>query len=143
VFAPRVVIDTNVLTGALLRREGQNRQVLRACLESSLQPLVGQALLLEYEDVLGRQQVFRRSPLNASERQQLFEAFLGTCEWVQVYYLWRPNLRDEKDNHVVELGVAGGASMIVTNNLRDFSATELSFPDIRVISPAALVKELG
>jgi len=137
------VIDTNVLAGALLRREGQNRDVLRACFQEHLKPLVGQALFLEYEDVLGREQLFRKSPLAASERRQLFEAFLSVCEWVQVYYLWRPNLRDEGDNHILELAVAGGASIIVTNNVADFRGSELRFADIRILSPKILLKELA
>ena len=137
------MIDTNVLAGALLRREGQNRVVLRACFQEHLKPLVGQALFLEYEDVLGREQLFRKSPLAASERRQLFEAFLSVCEWVQVYYLWRPNLRDEGDNHILELAVAGGASIIVTNNVADFRGSELRFADIRILSPKILLKELA
>jgi len=137
------VIDTNVLAGALLRREGQNRDGLRACFQDHLKPLVGQALFLEYEDVLGREQLFRKSPLAASERRQLFEAFLSVCEWVQVYYLWRPNLRDEGDNHILELAVAGGASIIVTNNVADFRGSELRFADIRILSPKILLKELA
>lgn len=137
------MIDTNVLAGALLRREGQNRDVLRACFQEHLKPLVGQALFLEYEDVLGREQLFRKSPLAASERRQLFEAFLSVCEWVQVYYLWRPNLRDEGDNHILELAVAGGASIIVTNNVADFRGSELRFADIRILSPKILLKELA
>ena len=137
------MIDTNVLAGALLRREGQNRDVLRACFQEHLKPLVGQALFLEYEDVLGREQLFRKSPLAASERRRLFEAFLSVCEWVQVYYLWRPNLRDEGDNHILELAVAGGASVIVTNNVADFRGSELRFADIRILSPKILLKELA
>ena len=137
------MINTNVLAGALLRREGQNRDVLRACFQEHLKPLVGQALFLEYEDVLGREQLFRKSPLSASERRQLFEAFLSVCEWVQVYYLWRPNLRDEGDNHILELAVAGGASVIVTNNVADFRGSELRFADIRILSPKILLKELA
>ena len=140
--APLVVVDTNVLTGALLRREGWNRDVLRACLQEHLRPILGQTLFLEYEDVLGRRDLFRRSPLNAGERQSLFEAFLSVCEWVQVYYTRRPNLRDEGDNHVVELAVAGNASLIVTNNVIDFRQSELRFPQIRVLAPRDVVKEL-
>lgn len=137
------MVDTNVLTAALLRGEGHNRAVLRACFADRLKPLVGQALFLEYEDVLGRQRLFQKSPLTARERGRLFESFLSVCEWVQVYYLWRPNLRDEGDNHVLELAVAGGASMIVTNNVADFAGQDLQFPDIRVISPKDLLKELA
>ncbi len=141
--AQRVVIDTNVLTGALLRGPGQNRAVLRACFEDRLRPLLGQALFLEYEDVLGREELFRKSPLSTPERQRLFEAFLSVCEWAQIYFLWRPNLRDEGDNHLVELAVAGGAQVIVTNNIADFRASELRFPDIQILRPEALLKELA
>jgi hypothetical protein len=38
-------------------------------------------------------------------------------------FLWRPNLPDEADNHVIELAVAGGASAVVTNNVRDLHPT--------------------
>ena len=139
----RVVIDTNVLTGALLSRQGQNRAMLRACFEDRLRPVLGQTLFLEYEDVLGRTELFRKSPLSAVERQQFFEAFLNICEWMQVYYLWRPNLRDQGDNHLVELAVAGAAQVIVTNNVADFQTSELRFPGIRVLRPGDLLKELS
>jgi predicted nucleic acid-binding protein len=113
---------------------GWSRQLIRLCLEQRVQPIVGQVLFLEYEDVLGRRRLFGRSPLSVRERQEFFEAFLSVCEWVQVYYSWRPNLKDEGDNHVMELAVAGGAS-IVTNNVRDFAAADLRFPLIHVVTP--------
>lgn len=138
----RVVIDTNVFAGALLGSTGYNRRVIRACLSRRLKPLMGQALFLEYEDVLSRSAIFRTSPLSRQERQELFAAFLSVCEWVQIYFSWRPNLPDEADNHIVELAVAGGAAMIVTNNLRDFQGADLRFPDLRMVAPRELVKEL-
>jgi putative PIN family toxin of toxin-antitoxin system len=136
------MIDTNVLTGALLRHDGHNRRVIRACLEGRLRPLLGQALFLEYEDVFGREKLFRKSPLSPRERRHLFEAYLSVCEWVHVYYSWRPNLRDEADNHILEPAVAGGASMIVTNNVRDFRGADLKFPEIHILTPRHLTKEL-
>jgi putative PIN family toxin of toxin-antitoxin system len=142
VAVSRVVIDTNVIVGALMRGEGLNRSVLRACFHDLLKPVLGHALFLEYEDVLGRDTLFRGCPLTARERQRLFKSSLGLCDWVQVYYLWRPNLRDEGDNHVLELAVAGDASMIVTNNVRDFAGSDLRFPAIRILSPRNLMKEL-
>ena len=136
------MVDTNVFAGALLRKEGYNRQVLRACLEGRLQPVMGQALFLEYGDVLGREPLFRKSPLSAVERRELFQAFLSVCEWVHVYYLWRPNLRDEGDNHILELAVAGGVAVIVTNNVADFRSADLRFPDLRVLAPKEFLREL-
>jgi len=138
----RIVIDTNVLVGALLQQAGTNRRIIRACLEGKLSPLVGQTLFLEYEDVLGRAKLFQSSPLSDVERRELLAALLSVSQWVQIYYSWRPNLPDEADNHLMELAIAGGATMIVTNNIRDFRRAELRFPGIRILSPAELLKEL-
>jgi predicted nucleic acid-binding protein len=48
------VVDTNVLVGALLSASGHNRDVLRACFEGRVQPIIGEALFLEYEDIRKR-----------------------------------------------------------------------------------------
>jgi uncharacterized protein len=112
-------------------------------LEGRLKPIVGETLFLEYEAVLSRRRLFLSSPLSPGEREELFAAFLSVTEWVQVYYSWRPNLPDEGDNHIVELAVAGGASMIVTQNVRDFRRGSLRFPQVRVIRPKELLEEVG
>ena len=137
------MIDTNVLTSAMLSPGGENRRVLRACLERRVQPLVGQALLSEYEDVLGRESLFKDCALDAQERTDLLDALLSVSEWVKIYLSWRPNLPDEGDNHLVELAVAGAADRIVTYNHRHLSRAELRFPGLRIVSPARLLEELG
>lgn len=103
---------------------------------------MGAALFAELESVLGREELFRRSPLDASQREVVFDAFLSVCRWTRIYYLWRPNLRDEADNHVIELAVAGGARAIVTKNTRDFGAAELRFPSLEILKPEALLQEM-
>jgi hypothetical protein len=59
-----------------------------------------------------------------------------------VLFRWRPNLADESDNHLVELAVAGGATAIVTNNIRDLRSGELVFADIGIMTPAEFLKTL-
>jgi len=103
---------------------------------------MGTALLAEYEDVLNRAALFRDCRLDAQEREELLDIFLSYCEWTRVYYLWRPNLPDEADNHLVELAVAGAARYVVTRNLRDLRAMELQFPGLRPVSPEDFLKEL-
>jgi predicted nucleic acid-binding protein len=117
-------------------------RVIRACLTGNLKPLIGESLFLEYEDVLSRCDLFRGSPLSRIERSELFEAFLNVCEWVQIYFSWRPNLPDEGDNHLLELAVAGGANLIVTSNTRDFRRSALRFPQVRIVTAKSLMKEL-
>lgn len=138
-----VVVDTNVFVAATLSSGGPGRAVLRACLEGRLEPLMGAALFTEHEALLSRREPFARSPLSAPEREALFDAYLAVCRWTVVYYLWRPNLPDEADNHVVELAVAGGAEAIVTENTRDFRRTELLFPRLQVLRPAQLMEAIG
>ena len=132
---PIMVLDSNVLVAALLRDGGRARAVLRACLNDLYQPVLGPALLAEYEDVLGRAELFSGSVLSGAERTELFDGFLSCCRWVEVFYAWRPNLPDEADNHLIELGVAARADAIVTRKLRDLSRGELKFPSLRVVTP--------
>lgn len=102
---------------------------------------MGTALYNEYESVLTRKRLFQKCALNGAERDALLDAFLNVCDWTQVYYAWRPNLKDETDNHVVELAVAGAAEAVVTRNIKDFRETELRFPALRIMRPEDLIKE--
>ena len=139
---PRIVVDTNIITAAMLSPAGVNRAVLRACFTAKAHPLMGAALFHEYEDLLARSELMKSSPLTRAERRQLIEAFLSVCEWVRIYFLWRPNLPDEGDNHLVELAVAGGAEVIVTNNIRDLRRGELNFPHLQILTPAQFLKTI-
>lgn len=137
----RIILDTNVFVAALLGPRGASREVLRRCLRGQYQPLMGTTLFLEYEDVLAREALFMTCQLTPDEREQLFDAFLSVCLWQPIYSLWRPNLPDEDDNHVVELAVAGGGEVIVTHNIGDFAHAELHFPGLRILRPATLLQE--
>ena len=132
---PIVVLDTNIMVAGLLRGGGSARAVLRACLSGQYQPVLGPALMAEYEDVLGRTDLFTDSVLSAKERDEVFDGFLNRCRWVEVFFAWRPNLPDEADNHLIELGVAARADAIITRNLRNISHGELKFPSLRVLTP--------
>ena len=139
---PRIVMDTNVFIAALLSPAGTNRMVLRACLAGAARPLMGAALFHEYEDLMARSDLMRKSPLNPADRRDVWEAFLSVCEWMPIYYLWRPNLPDESDNHLVELALAGGADSIVTANVRDLRRGQLTFPHLRILTPRQFLNSL-
>ncbi len=138
----RVVIDTDVFVGACLGT-GAASQVIAACLTGKCQPLMGVALMTEYEDVLNRQALFAKCRLSRVERDELLDIFLATCQWSRVYFGWRPNLPDEADNHLIELAVAGSAHFVVTRNLRHVANMELKFPGLQIVNPAIMMKELS
>lgn len=103
---------------------------------------MGTALFLEYEDVVSRPSIVEQSPLSESEISELLDAFASVCTWTTVYYRWRPSLVDEADHHLLELAIASGAEAIVTKNVRHLRSGELRFPQIRILHPEDVVKEL-
>lgn len=130
-----VVIDTNVLVSALPGQGGMSRRVMRACLAGELQPVLGPALLAEYEDVFSRTLLWKDALASPTEREAVLNAFLSKCRWVEVFFAWRPNLPDEADNHLIELALAAQAEAIITKNLRDLTRGELKFPSVRILTP--------
>ena len=140
-YLMRVVIDTNVLVGAMLAEGGASREILRLCLTHQVTPVIGLALFVEMEDVLERSALFDACVLNKAERDELFRAFLSTTSWVPLYYKWRPNLRDEADNHIIELAVAANATCVITKNLRDFASMELQFDGLKIASPSQFLEK--
>lgn len=134
------VIDTNIFISALLKADTTPRQVLRHCLLGDVITLMSNALYLEYEEIMNRQHLFQSSPANEHEREALFNALLKRCDWINIYYRWRPNLRDEADNHLIELAVAGNAQYLVTGNTRDFRQYELQFPEIKLVTATQFIE---
>jgi predicted nucleic acid-binding protein len=103
---------------------------------------MGDKLFSEYESVMSRSSLFATCPLSPIKRAELWTGFANVCEWVNVSYLWRPNLPDEGDNHVFELAVAGGAAAIVTQNVRYFKRAELRFPEVEILTPGQFIRKV-
>ena len=95
----------------------------------------GACKFLEYEDVSKRKRILDLCPLSGQDIRELLNAFYANCRWVPIYFLWRPNILDEGDNFVIELALAGNATHIVTNNIRDFQNAELLFPGLSIVRP--------
>jgi putative PIN family toxin of toxin-antitoxin system len=139
-MASLAVIDTDVWVAGL-RGSGDANRVLLGCLQGRYRPLMSPALLAEYEDVMGREHLWATSRLASFERSELLDIFLAECRWTRIYYTWRPNLRDEADNHLIELAVAGQAQYIVSRNVRHLAHGELKFPAIRILTPSQILRE--
>ena len=136
----KVIIDTNIFGSALLNKNGAPRNIIRHALNNDIQPVFGNALFSEYEDVLSRDKLFTKSVLSKQERTSLFMALLSVSDWVPIYFLWRPNLRDESDNHLIELAIASGTKTIITANKKDMQHGDLMFPDLNIQTAGEFLK---
>ena len=66
--------------------------------------------------LLGRESGSARKTVEADLKgaDRILAAFIQCCRWTKIYFRWRPNLRDEGDNHIMELAVAGLANSFLT-----------------------------
>jgi putative PIN family toxin of toxin-antitoxin system len=128
------------MISALIGKRGASREVIRRCLTGRYLPLISNSLFQEFEGVSSRRVIREACPLPTGEIRDLLNAFYSVCSWVPIYYLWRPNLKDEDDNFLIELALAGNSQTIVTNNVKDLQAAELKFDDLQIVKPQQLLR---
>lgn len=111
-------MDTNVLYAGLYSSKGASYQILRALEQELFQLALSTTLLFEYEDVLKRDP--EKIGLSTSQINALLDDLCYRSHHQSIYFLWRPQLSDPKDDHILELAVASQTLTIVTFNIRDF-----------------------
>jgi putative PIN family toxin of toxin-antitoxin system len=116
----RIVIDTNVLVAALRSRRGASFKLLRLIGRGHFTICISIPLVLEYEDVLARNTI--GIPTDAA--QDILDYLCQVSLHQEVFFLWRPFLKDPKDDLVLELAVASQSEYIVTYNIKDFRTIE-------------------
>ena len=111
-----------MLRAGLWSRDGASFRLLELIRGRRVEPALSVPLVLEYEMVLKRQ---------ATE--------LGHHQ--RIHFLWRPSLRDPRDEVVLELAVAAGCRQIITFNGRDFAGSERL--GVEVVTPAKFLQSFG
>jgi len=134
----RVVLDTNVLVAAIRSKRGSSYELLQRLGEGAFEITVSVSLTLEYESVLVRH--ISDSYLTPQDVINLIDYLCEIATWQEIFFLWRPFLRDSGDDLVLELAVAAGCDKIVTHNTRDFFGVERF--GIEVLTPAAFLQKL-
>ncbi|ATQ70983.1 MULTISPECIES: putative toxin-antitoxin system toxin component, PIN family [Methylosinus] len=130
----RLVLDTNALIAALRSPSGASAELLKLARRGQIQLLASAALAIEYEAVCLRDEHRKAAGLSTKEVVQFLDAIIDLIEPVEIWFLWRPQLRDPGDELVLEAAVNGRATTIVTFNLRDFGLVRERF-GIDVLTP--------
>jgi putative PIN family toxin of toxin-antitoxin system len=134
----RVVLDTSVLVAAWRSQTGASFELIRLLRQDRFEIAVSVPVVVEYESVLRRH-------LTKTQRTSDVTAFVDYLCLIahkqDIFFLWRPLLRDPNDDMLAELAVASRSEAIITHNLKDFDA--LASFGIRVLAPGRFLLQLS
>ena len=136
---PKIVIDTNVVVAGLRSKNGSAFRLLQLVGSERFSTHLSVPLVLEYEDVLLRQ--LPNLVMEASDIRDFIDFHCAVGTHHQIFFLWRPYLRDPKDDMVLELAVKAECDSVVTYNTRDFAGIKQF--GIDAIAPAAFLESIG
>jgi len=141
IYDMKLVLDTDVIVAGLRSRTGASRQLLVLLGQRRYQAVASVAMMLENEAVLSRTENLAAFNLTVQEIERFLDSLAIWITPVAPFFLWRPQLRDPADEHVLEAAVNGGADGIVTFNHRHFQAAARRF-GIVTLKPGDALKRL-
>lgn len=135
----RIVIDTNVLYSALRSKQGASYKIVSLLPTPKFKILLSVPLYTEYQGVLLKGDFLKI--YTDQELMGFLRYFCKICIHQDIFYLWRPLLKDPKDDMILELAIAGNCDYIVTHNIKDFAEIEKFKP--KAITPKELLNLIG
>jgi putative PIN family toxin of toxin-antitoxin system len=135
----RVILDTNVLIEALRSRRGASFKVLNLVGSGRFQLNVSVPLVLEYESAT--KEMRRALGLSHLDIDDIIDYICLVAEHREIFYLWRPCLKDPMDDMVLEVAVEIESDFIVTHNIKHFIGSE-NF-GVKAITPRQFLEEIG
>lgn len=137
----KVVLDTDVVVAAMRSPTGASAALLRAARRGELIILLSVALALEYESVCRQAEHQLASSLSDEDIEAFVTTLIAMGEPVNIYFLWRPQLRDPGDEMVLETAVNGGADALITFNVRDYGVVPSRF-GVEVLLPREAIRRV-
>jgi putative PIN family toxin of toxin-antitoxin system len=135
----KIVIDTNVIVSALKSRNGFSFDLLSIIDDKRFKVFISVPLILEYEDAIKRNK--SRIKLIKLEIDAILDYICLTSKKRKIFYLWRPFLKDPKDDMILELAVESESDYIISFNKKDFVGIEKF--NIQAITPKEFLKIIG
>lgn len=138
-LVPQIVIDTNVIVAGLRSKRGAAFRLLSLVGTGLFDIHLSVPLILEYEEILLRE--LPHLSVSQAAVENVIDYHCAVATHHEIYFLWRPFLRDQDDDMVLELAVKAGCDSIVTYNKRDFAGIERF--NLRTIAPADFLRSIG
>ena len=130
----KAVFDTKVIISGLYSKKGASYQLLRAAISGELSFVVSPLVALEYEAIIHEK--IRDGLLKAPEQDyaKILDALFANAIKVEKTDQIRPLLPDSTDDKILECGISGNCTHIVTFNKRHFPESIIRPYGITVMS---------
>ncbi|OGU35181.1 MAG: putative toxin-antitoxin system toxin component, PIN family [Ignavibacteria bacterium GWB2_35_6b] len=135
----KIIIDTNIIVSALKSRNGFSFDLLSIIDDKRFKVYISVPLIFEYEDAVKRNK--SKIKLNKSDIDAIIDYICLIAEKRKIFYLWRPYLKDPKDDMILEVAVESEADYIISFNKKDFVGVEKF--NIKVVTPKEFLKIIG
>lgn len=134
-----IVIDTNVIVSALRSRNGYSFDLLSIIDDDRFNVCISVPLILEYEDAILKSKSAIK--LSLEEIDDILDYICLIGDKRKIFFLWRPFLKDLKDDMILELAVEARCDFIISFNKKDFAGSEKF--NIEIVTPKEFLKMIG
>ncbi len=130
----KLVIDTNVVISALLKRESNPALIISLILRGDWRICVTEKIFAEYEEVLGRAKFKKLDQVSVRE---LLATLRSRAFWVVPKITIDDAAKDSHDNAFLECALESRANFLITGNIHHFP--EKKFHDTLIVTPSEFV----
>lgn len=135
----KIVIDTNVFISALKSRRGASFKLLFETSKDKYESNISPALIFEYESIA--KQNLNNLKIDEEHINAILDMICKTAKKCELFFLWRPQLKDPKDDHLLELAIESQSDYIITYNKKDFKGIDKF--GIEALTPKEYLELIG
>ena len=132
----KIVIDTKVVLSALRSANGASFKLLSIIGSGLFNFALSVPLFIEYESIAKRNKDILG--LDDSVIDDILDYLAEVGDKREIYFLWRPFLRDPKDDLVLEVAVESESDFIISYNKKDFKSIDKF--GLKVLTPQELLR---
>lgn len=132
----KAVLDTNIIISAHVDVKSSSATILALVLDGTMELLISQDILKEYERVIKR----TKFGFSSKRAKRLISKIKRNSAIIKPQIKIN-KINDDADNRFLECAFAGGADFLVTGNNKHFCFE--SFRGIKIISPDEFIGVVG
>ncbi len=135
-------MDTDTIVAAMRSNQGAAFALIQAAREKKVVFTASVPLCIEYESVCHRPEHRLAAELSVAEVGIFLDTIMELIEPTEIFFLWRPQLRDPGDELVLEAAISSQTSAIVTFNVRDYLPAAQLF-NLEILTPAEAFRRIA